>query len=280
MATLAEDLRVAAGDRLRDLAALLDGLSGRLAATSETARRALAIFEMYRRLIEDRIASDWEQFVDEDTRRNLLRFYLLDIGARLEEIEEWFAGGTDASVPPSLVDAVSAECDVVLETNRHVVLAIGEPDNMATLVEELPRLIFKSTEHLLQDLGVELPEDRFALIQISRFEASNPIWRPLIVGHEVGHLILLDKDTVDDFMIVNHLDQAQIGGLTTFPDDQPHLANFPHLAVETAAEDWLEELLCDAFALRRWGPAAIAALGTYLEQAGAMNSYGVHPPGS
>ncbi len=166
-----------------------------------------------------------------------------------------------------------------MESRRHVLLAIGDPDNMATLVDELTDLVFQSTHALLDNEGFQLPEDKFALIQISRFEANNPIWRPLIIGHEIAHLALLDLTIMDDFGVSARLDPARIGDLNTSPEHYENLKGFPVLALETAAEDWLEEFICDAYAVRRWGPAAVAALGAYFEQVGARNAYGIHPPG-
>lgn len=280
MPTLAEALLIATKHRLDDLKILLDALTGRLAGSAEATRKALGLFETYCAVLGRRIDLDWDQFADDDeTRTSLLRFYLRDIGVRLEELEEWFAGGADASVPPALVDAVAEECRIAMPSKRHVILAIGDPDNMATLVDELPDLVFQTTQTLLNDEGIELPEDKFALIQVSRFEANNPIWRPLIVGHEIAHLALLDLAIVDDFGIPDRLDPARVAALDTVPDHYGNLSGFPALAMETAAEDWLEELICDAYAVRRWGPAAVTALGGYLEQVGSGTGHGTHPPG-
>lgn len=279
MAGLADDLYIAAKERLTDLGHLLDGLTGRLAASADATRSALGVFELYRTAITSQIDDDWASFPDEEARLNLLRFYLRDIGNRLEELEEWFAGGADASVPPALVDAVSAECAQLLTSTRQVILAVGDPDNMATLVVELTDLVFQSTSHLLAKPQWQPPQDKFALIQVSRFEGSNPIWRPLIVGHELAHLALLDYSIVEDFDVANRLDAMRVAGLNSPPSHYPNLAGFQFLAVQTAAEDWLEELICDAYAVRRWGPAAVAAVGSYFEQVGATSGYGSHPPG-
>ncbi len=279
MRGLADDLLQAARDRLRDLDSLLESLGGRLAATAEATRLALNVFSTYRALMHRQIERDWDHFPDPDDRVELLRFYLRDIGARLEELEEWFAGGWETAVPPALVDAVTAECRESMGVHRHAVLAIGEPDNLSTLVDELAAVVFQAiTPETIKDSGLELPDDKFALIQVSRFEANNPIWRPLILGHEVAHLVLLEKSTLDDFTIVGRLDPSRVENLATLPEYE-NLESFKRLAVETAAEDWLEELLCDAYVLRRFGPAAVGALGAYFEQVGQGGGYGTHPPG-
>jgi len=276
--SLAVDLLASAHDRLQDLESLLESLTGRLAATAETTRSALNVFDTYRRVLARGIAHDWERFDDAEDRVRLLRFYLRDIGARLEELEEWFAAGVDASVPPALVDAVEGECARLLTSDRRVILAVGPPDNMATLVDELTDVVFESTKHLLEGEELTATAQRFALIQLSRFEANNPIWRPLIVGHEVAHLALLDRPVMENMDLDALLDPAEIAALTSLPEHYENLQAFPELAMQTAAEDWLEELICDAYALRRFGPAAVAALGRYFEQIGGT-SYGTHPPG-
>lgn len=279
MPDLAADLLTSARQRLDELNRLLEGLIGKLAASESATAEALGVFEYYGKAMTAQLDNDEALF--DDLREDLahhVRLRLRDIGIRLEEIEEWFMGGADASVPPMLVDAVTAECERFLLTERHVVLAVGNPDNMATLVVELADLVLSDFVADLE-IAANPPTDRFALIQISRLEASNPIWRPLIVGHEVAHLGLLDFWARDSFEMGPYLDYNVIGQLHSLPTHHKNPQSQRDTIMKATAYEWVEEIICDAYTVRRWGPAAVAALGSYLEQFGGIEEYGSHPPG-
>ena len=277
MPTLANELETAVHDRLRDLSRLLDALRGRLAATEDVSKRALGLFETYHRARVAQMEADETDLSDGAGLAEVYRMYLRDIGERLEELEDWFSAGADAWVTPSLVDAVTAECRS-LGSTRNAILAVGEPDNIETLINDLSDLVFQNLHDIISDSEIEIPTDKFAMIRISRMEASNPIWRPLILGHEVAHLVIQDKSTLAELQIEDYLEEEKYKDLST----PPHLIDFedyPTLAFRSAAGEWLEELICDAYTVRRFGPAAITSLGAYFEQVGATELYGDHPPG-
>ncbi|WP_374457015.1 dCTP deaminase [Nocardioides sp.] len=61
------------------------------------------------------------------------------------------------------------------------------------------------------------------------------------------------------------------------PDEDPSL---PIQECLRTANDWVEEVVCDLFMVRRFGPAAVAAMASYLTAVGAYVAWrGTHPPG-
>jgi deoxycytidine triphosphate deaminase len=224
------------------------------------------------------VEDDWVHAVDSSDRVDLLRFHLRDLNDRASELEDWFAGANTEIVPPSLVDAVERELGELLAIPRQVILSIGSADNYETLISELQDLVLGALGPHRPVLDPILAGSRFALLRLPRLESSEPSWRPLILAHEVGHLALIERSSVTDFDIEARLDPAHTATLSV-PAHLGNLRSNPALAIKTVGEEWVEELICDAYAVRRFGPAAVAALGGFFEFVGAFDELGDHPPG-
>jgi deoxycytidine triphosphate deaminase len=105
-------------------------------------------------------------------------------------------------------------------------------------------------------------------------------WRPILIGHEVAHVAVREKNAVAQFDLRSKFDFAKAGTLgnpgTTSSAPSPCVA----LALYQIAESWTTELICDLHALHRFGPAAVTALAEYSECIGAMQiCSATHPPG-
>lgn len=275
---IADELRRQFDDRIDHLKSYLDDLYEQVPPVEERARLALRLYDVYCDAASEALTSDWDHAVDATDRLDLLRFHLRDLNDRAAELEDWFTGTLHDAVPPGLVDAVEAELGGLLATPRQVVLSVGLADNYETLIAELQDLVFGALGSHAPDLSHELSQARFALMRLPRLESSQPSWRPLVLGHEVAHLAVLERTTIADFNVEAKLDPAITAGLTV-PEHLQNLATSPTLAIKTVAEEWLEELICDAYTARRFGPAAIAALGGFFEFVGAFDKVGSHPPG-
>ncbi len=278
MQEIADELRRQFNGRVTHLKSYLDDLYEQFPPVEERARLALRLYDIYCSAARRALDADWDHAVDPDDRIDLLRFHLRDLNDRAAELEDWFAGALFEAVPPGLVDAVESELEELLESPRQVVLSVGPADNYETLITELQDLVLGALGPHTPVLPVELQAARFALLRLPRLESSQPSWRPIILGHEVAHLALMERTTVTDFDIEAQLDPAVTATLSV-PSHLQNLASSPALAIKTVAEEWVEELICDAYAARRFGPAAIAALGGFFEFVGAFDEVGGHPPG-
>ena len=100
------------------------------------------------------------------------------------------------------------------------------------------------------------------------------------LGHEATHVAVRDKGAVAAYDVWSKFDVSTAEGL---PNPRAgHGA--PPIAVARGlyriAQDWATELLCDAHALFRYSPAAVAALVEYFVSIGAVDSpAATHPPG-
>ncbi len=118
------------------------------------------------------------------------------------------------------------------------------------------------------------------MIQVPRLEGGQAMWRPLVIGHEVAHLALADRPGVlSKVDLTEELTRAQEQRITVPGEYAALFDPVPAVLLNAIAGRWLEELLCDAYAIRRFGPAAVASIATFLEAVGAFDSFGEHPPG-
>lgn len=279
MEHLADELRRQFAARLRLLERYIEDLSAQFPPIQERARLALDLYSLYCTAAETAVTADWAHAFDATDRVDLLRFHLRDLSDRAAELEDWFSGALSEVVPPGLVDAVERELEEILQPpRRQVILSIGSADNFETLITELPDLVLSALGPHRPTLPAELANARFALLRLPRLESSEPSWRPVILGHEVAHLALLERSTVADLDVESRLDAAQTAVLSV-PEHLTKLRHNPALAVKTVGERWAEELICDAYALSRFGPAALAALAGFFEFVGAFDEAGDHPPG-
>lgn len=278
MDALANELRRQFVARLGTVRSFIEDLDARFPPVQQRARLALELYQHYCTAAEVAVESDWAHAVDAEDRVDLLRFHLRDLNDRVAELEDWFVGALSDVVPPSLVDAVERELKALLATPRQVILSAGPADNYETLITELQDLVFGVLGPHKPTLDARLTDPRFALLRLPRLESKEPSWRPVVLAHEVGHLALLERTSVADFNLESRLDPATSATLSV-PLHLDKLRSNPALAVKTVGEEWVEELICDAYAVHRFGPAGVAALGGFFEFVGAFDEAGDHPPG-
>ena len=241
-------------------------------------RTALAVVAHYPDAVRAVADDDWERNPDASDRVELMRLYLRHVAEQTALVEDWFQHGIEEAVSSSLLAAAERECDQLLATPRRAVLSLGAVDNFETLISDLTDLLFGNLGAALPPLPSELAGTKFGMVRLPRTEGSSALWWPLVLGHELAHLAFLEHNLLDEFNLADRLDSAALSGLTG-PDFSPLLHPVPAFAVLQVGERWVEELVCDAYAIRRFGPAAVAALGTFLEMVGATDHVSWHPPG-
>lgn len=111
-----------------------------------------------------------------------------------------------------------------------------------------------------------------------RYEGSNALWHPILLGHELAHIAVSHYDALRQLDIARTFDFVLAETLDVPGTAQPGPAGA--LRLFEIAENWAVELLCDAFAVRAFGRAALPALAEYLETVGAIDLLSqTHPPG-
>lgn len=219
--------------------------------------------------------AEWD--ADPATRLATTRIYNEHLTETIVMVDEWLLRASDVSPPPFLEIAVEQECASLGLENRLAVLSYEAPDNYTTFVADFEAILFDGL-----DGDHETPPDEerrlLALIHIPRLEGANAMCLPTLVGHEVAHLYVEEHQSAEAIDWELGFDFDKAGGLAP-PNWIEGTAAPPVIAyaLERAAIAWVEELLCDAYAVRRFGPAALAAIASYLEMNGALAPSRTHP---
>jgi deoxycytidine triphosphate deaminase len=231
-------------------------------------RQAVDIIAKYPAWVRRFVNTSVRRVTDEDALLNLLGLIAEDVVLKTNFIEEWFAEGSSTQVPLALAEAVERECVAAGIGKRLAVLAIGQADNFGSLPLDLVDYLFVQS-HIQQRKPTGSPRQRFALVQVPRLEGGEGLWWPIVVGHEVAHIIAAERKSVASLGLARKIDW------NAYKIPANRRTGFLEVA-----ESWATELLCDAYAAYRFGPAGAAAVVELLDLLGATSIVGpTHPPG-
>jgi deoxycytidine triphosphate deaminase len=279
MQALAKELQEAMELRLRHLEKQVASLRGRIGAGQPGIRDALDLVAYYPGWVRDFFERENADAPDDAARVELARQILVQVVERVGLVEDWFRSEADISIPLSLLRAVERACEELELGERESVLPVGSPDNYETLVSDLHEVVFSGLGpgHAPPALPPNLASRRFAMVKVPRLEGGEALWRPIVLGHELAHLRVIDRRVVEHFSLMRRLDWSRFDGATL--PVITRLGATGRLTVFRIAQNWVEELLCDAYAARRFGPAGVAALSEFLDVVGATGSVSeTHPP--
>jgi deoxycytidine triphosphate deaminase len=199
---------------------------------------------------------------------SLLGLLGIEVVLKTEFVENWFAEGSSLSIPLSLVEAVERESQSLHLGDRRAVLAIGPAYNFYTLQHDLGDYLF-GNQAIPRARPDGLPADQFAMVQVPRLEGGGGLWWPLVLGHELSHLAVIQDSTIPKLNLAKRIDWKVFAVL---PKDQAKFLDM--------AESWATELVCDAYCVRRFGPAGAASLVEVLDHLGGAERVSeTHPPG-
>lgn len=170
-------------------------------------------------------------------------------------------GRISSDVPTSLVRAVIREIAKLGKGEVRPLITIGGPGNYETHPSDLWEVLYDPV--LVPN--IEVPEQRVRFFAIPSLEGGRALWLPIAAGHEVAHIALMDDNIVGALGITEWLTLAGMeaanlpirGGDTTTPQDRLDLCH-------EILTKWTVEILCDLYAVRRFGPAGIAAQCDFL----------------
>lgn len=250
--------------RLDALERHLGELHGQLAGGRSGLAEAVSVVRRYPDWVREIVTVVAQQSSSDDDLAREYAAILSDIVLKISFVEEWFAGGSSLRISPSLSAAVEQGC-IDLNLGKHkAVVAIGSPRNFETLPINLTDHIFSLSPDVPRPTG--LLEQDFALIQVPRMEGGEALWWPVVLGHELAHLAVAATGSAS---------RAEFGKDLPW-DELKRPKRHPLMAT---AEKWATELLCDAFAVLRYGPAGAAALAEFLDGVGpSLRTDAGHPP--
>lgn len=275
MADLLSELKHAFDDRIEALERQIQARVGGLEPADGDLREALRVMAAYPPALRAALEADWGRTASTRRQLDATRDHLNHLGKVSRLFDRWFEHGADKAPPRSLARAVADELQAA-GSRWNALLAVGPPGEFETVIHEL-------YEQLFPPLGVRveatLRKRRFALIQVPPLEAGQALFRPIVIGHELAHLLLEGRrrSRLDAVDVVGAVGEASTFGAEVPPDVVEYYES-PDNVVETIARAWLEELVCDAYAMRRFGPAAIVSLASFIDATGGGEAFHEHPP--
>jgi deoxycytidine triphosphate deaminase len=279
MRTLQDSLRWSLRDRCDAFERQIDRQRAGLGGSNPPGMvHALDLFAAYVPALKAELVRVWDETSEDFIRLSKLRHLMAHLQARIELYDDRFSR-TYERVPRSLMSLVEKECADFGLASREAVLTVGPPGNFATFVADLKLILFR-------DLGApDLPDylQTFnpVMIAIPDMEGTRATWQPVVIGHELAHYFQRSRPIAEQINLQDNLDAATLAEVsTTLPRAAGVQSSDSRLLRQIAAR-WLNEFICDAYAVHRYGAAGVTALCEFLESVGSANfASRTHPPGS
>ncbi len=279
MTSYIDELKRAIEIRLRSIASIVEDLKGALPSGRHSLRSAFLLFQGFEEAVSKGIATKLPQLGDDLAEAGWYEHVLQHLIQVADLIELYLSHGEHPQLTEALCDEVRDELTHLDLGNYEVILAHGEAGNFSTVCGDIYREIYSPLN--LENASIDEEARDFALFLVPRIEGSGVYWKPILIGHEVAHAYIDEHDVASRFELRRKLDLADtIADMDADADDFDAYNAYSNL--DTIANNWLTELMCDFYALHRYGPSAIASLGEYLTAVGAFiqieEGHVTHPP--
>jgi len=206
---------------------------------------------------------------DETLLINTLGLVAVEVSFKADFVEQWFADDAAVRTPLALVEAVERECVDLKLGRRHAVIAVGHANNFRTQTPDLEKFLFDRT-YIVARKPTGVKKRKFAMVQVPRLEGGEGLWWPLVLGHELAHLVCESGVPLARLELPKRIDWK----------DYPEVTLPARRGFMEDAENWATELLCDAYCVHRFGPAGGAAIVELLDVLGSTSLISnSHPPG-
>ena len=279
MQQLADELRRALITRADALAIKVGEHRGRLGETELPIAGVLDLFAQFPDSIKEVVEREWQHNIDPESRVEILRLLLVHQTAITTFVDGWLSHDPQSDAPLYLYSSIKQTCESMGLGARKPILAIGPADNFVTFVRDIKTHLFEKLGRFCPPLSSDLEDVEYVLLQAPQLEGRNLLWDPILLGHELGHLVanenarefILNLSTLFDYSKAR---QIVIPGSQTQGTDQAAMTLY------SIAASWAVELLCDAYAVRTFGLGGVAAMAEYVEVIGATDNINpTHPPG-
>ncbi|MCY4433414.1 MAG: dCTP deaminase [bacterium] len=221
--------------------------------------------------------SEIDRAPDPTTALPFLQILLRHLSLVADFVEDHLAHGGRHELSQALSDEVSEELGNLNLEFHNVVISHGEATNFTTLFGDIDAHVNGPVD--LNDPSKPEVERFFALFRVPRVEGSGVFWKPILLGHEVAHVYVGKRNIVDQIDLASTFDFDKASSISSSLGPDESLASNSRVLFRIS-QSWAKELLCDAHALHRFGPSAIAALAEYFATIGALDNLSeTHPPG-
>jgi len=275
-----DELRRGIEFRADALADLLKRLRGPVPESRASLNLALALLEQFPPALTTVVSREWDRTTDDKLRNDVLGLLLRHLNFVASFIESYFSHGTRPELSEALVQEIACELEALGLSEYQIVASHGRADNFETVYGDVEAALFAPLKALMDPLPPDVSGKLWALFQMPRIEGAGIFWRPVLLGHEVAHIAVTRFDGIAAFDLASRFDFTASATIAS-PLAPPASSGMDKTkALYEIAQAWTKELLCDAHAVFRFGPAAVASLADYHEAIGAMGRPSpTHPPG-
>lgn len=229
---------------------------------------ALELFIGFCDDLESFVEGEWQRAPDGVSRVRVLKPLLLHL-LYVAHIGDVRLIGGRPRPPLALTTAVSRECADLGLTHVQPVVAISGAAEFSTLHTNVEKWLYEPIGGWSGGGGSE-----HALLVVPRLEGSAAAWRPIVLGHELGHLAFEQFRGAKAFDLNSRFDFTKASTVTVPASASSNQV----LWLFEIAQKWTTELVCDANTIRRFGPGGAAALAEALVGLGALDeSSETHP---
>lgn len=279
MTSLALRTKVGVLDRARAFEIQIERELSQMGSTGPGVKHALQLFAIYASSMQRQIVQSWDDAPGEQLQLANMKALNEHLRQRMIFFDDQFRRG-HLAIPQALAAAVERVCEEMGVDHREAVLTVGPPMNFMTFIADL-------TKYLLDeiDVDVELPASlsnlNLILISVPELEGTRAAWQPVVIGHELAHYLQGQKPLPNPVRASDLLERS-ILDQTTDPLPSGTPPRSPRTRVlEQVANRWMNEIVCDAFAVHKFGAAGVAALAEFLDAVGTNDHIGEsHPPGA
>lgn len=280
--TLAEEVKRGILLRLDALEGQVRDLRGSLGESRPSLSKALHLFEVFPAAARTVTEAEWNDAPDDATKVLSLRPIQRHVLAVGTFVEDWLSHGDRMDLSLNLHEAIRHECLRLSIPRRNIVVANGPANNFFTRPGDIKDALFGPLGPHAPSLPVDLQNETFAFMQVPRLHGASAIARPVVVGHETAHLAIEEHGSIEPAKLAGALVWPPPAGSppVRIPSSITRLTGSEHLSLLRVLASWCKELICDIYAVRRFGAAGAAALSEFFFAIGASDTHGpTHPSG-
>lgn len=239
-------------------------------------RLALELFEAYARAIPRELEQIWADTDNIALRANAGASLLSHLRERTKLYDLLFGRG-HSRVSSSLSLSVRRQCESMGLHDRTIAISIGAPANFLTVTGDIRSKLFDGLT-TTAELGQHHDDVKLVVMNVPSLEGDGAFWQPIVLGHEIAHYLQGHVPLPREVGVNSKIDRPRVGQLQSgpFANNSLKLRLFQKIA-----GNWLQEILCDAYAIIQFGAAGAAALSEFLDAVtGPGSASETHPPAS
>lgn len=234
-------------------------------------REILDLFKRQSKTLRKQLSATVADSSGDEYKILQLEAYLTKLRGRISVFDVQFSRES-RSVPPFLPYLIDRSARAWGVPPKRLMVNVGQPGNFVTRYEDYWKLVFDRRRGSTADvLSITLP-----------IEGVRAASLPIVLGHEFVHYLEVRQPIGTDDILARLEAAAEAAEVSTGESSATESGSdglTETLAIQGAAQDWLSEVVSDAYAIYRFGPAAYTSLIEFLSALGDVRAPSTsHPP--